>query len=156
MELHFFEINKFQKKPIEEMTRIERWLAYFSNKLSAKELEELGMKDSGIQGALEASDIFMANKEERNAYIRREMAIMDQVSDREGFIQEGFEKGRAEGLAEGFEKGLAEGKEDKNREIAKILTSMIQAGLDDSQISKFTNQSLEKIQQIRENLKKAK
>ena len=112
------------------------------------------------QNAPDASDIFLENKEERNAYIRREMAIMDQVSDREGFIQEGFEKGRAEGLAEGlaegFEKGLAEGKEDKNREIAKILTSMIQAGLDDSQISKFTNQSLETIQQVREALRKEK
>ncbi len=137
MELHFFEINKFQKKPIEEMTRIERWLAYFSNKLSAKELEELGMKDSGIQGALDASDIFMANKEERNAYIRREMAIMDQVSDREGFIQEGFEKG--------FDQA-----------VNRIITNMIQAGIDDSQIAKFTNQSLEKIQQIREDLNKAK
>lgn len=141
---HFFEINKFQKKPIEEMTRIERWLAYFSNKLSAKELEELGMKDSGIQGALDASDIFMANKEERNAYIRREMAIMDQVSDREGFIQEGFEKGFAEGLKK------------MDQAVNRIITNMIQAGLDDDQIAKITNQSLETIQQIRENLNKAK
>ncbi len=107
------------------------------------------MNNPQNQNAPDASDIFLANKEERNAYIRREMAIMDQVSDREGFIQEGFEKGRAEGLAEGFEKGF-------DQAVNRIITNMIQAGIDDSQISKFTNQSLEKIQKIREDLKKAK
>ena len=33
MELHFLEVPKFQKKPVSEMTSVERWLAYFSNKL---------------------------------------------------------------------------------------------------------------------------
>ena len=92
------------------------------------------MNNPQNQNAPDASDIFMANKEERNAYIRREMAIMDQVSDREDFIQEGFEKG--------FDQA-----------VNRIITNMIQAGLDDSQISKFTNQSLETIQQVREALR---
>ena len=95
------------------------------------------MNNPQNQNAPDASDIFMANKEERNAYIRREMAIMDQVSDREDFIQEGFEKG--------FDQA-----------VNRIITNMIQAGLDDSQISKFTNQSLETIQQVREALRKEK
>jgi len=102
------------------------------------------MNNPQNQNAPDASDIFMANKEERNAYIRREMAIMDQVSDREGFIQEGFEKGFAEGLKK------------MDQAVNRIITNMIQAGLDDDQIAKITNQSLETIQQIRENLNKAK
>ena len=36
MELHFLEVPKFQKPPIKEMTRMERWLAYFSNQLDEK------------------------------------------------------------------------------------------------------------------------
>ncbi len=40
MELHFLEVPKFTKKPVKEMTRMERWLAYFSNKLDEKEMEE--------------------------------------------------------------------------------------------------------------------
>ena len=95
------------------------------------------MNNPQNQNAPDASDIFLANKEERNAYIRREMAIMDQVSDREDFIQEGFEKG--------FDQA-----------VNRIITNMIQAGLDDSQIAKFTNQSLETIQQVREALRKEK
>ena len=137
LELHFFEINKFQKKPIEEMTRIERWLAYFSNKLNAKELEELGMVEPMIQNAIKASDKFMDNMDERLAYINREMAIMDEISNREGSLKEGFEKG--------FDQA-----------VNRIITNMIQAGLDDSQIAKFTNQSLKKIQQVREALRKEK
>ena len=39
MELHFLEIPKFMHKPVREMTKMERWLAYFANKLSEQERE---------------------------------------------------------------------------------------------------------------------
>ncbi|MDY6421315.1 MAG: Rpn family recombination-promoting nuclease/putative transposase, partial [Succinivibrio dextrinosolvens] len=100
LELHFFEINKFQKKPIEEMTRIERWLAYFSNKLNAKELEELGLKEPMIQNAMNASDTFMNDISERLAYLNREMALSDEVTNRESAIEKGIEIGHEKGLAE--------------------------------------------------------
>ena len=45
MELHFIEVPKFKKKPVGEMTRMERWLAYFSNELDNTEMEELVMSD---------------------------------------------------------------------------------------------------------------
>ena len=32
-----------QTKPVKEMTRMERWLAYFANKLNQQEKEELAM-----------------------------------------------------------------------------------------------------------------
>ena len=93
MELHFLEVPKFQKKPVSEMTSVERWLAYFSNKLDPKEMEELAMNEAAIQTALDATTIFMQDKKERLNYLNREMAIFDYESDKDAWISEG----RAEG-----------------------------------------------------------
>ena len=89
MELHFLEVPKFQKKPVKEMTRIERWLAYFSNKLDEKEMEELAMQETAIHTALDAASIFMQDENERLAYLNREMAIMDYESDKAAWTKEG-------------------------------------------------------------------
>ena len=94
MELHFFEIPKFRKKPISEMTRAERWLAYFASQLDKQEAEE--MEATAIKDAFNAADIFMQNEEQRLAYVNREMAIMDYQSD----MNASREEGRAEGTAD--------------------------------------------------------
>ena len=97
LELHFIEVPKFQKKPIGEMTRMERWLAYFSNKLNTEEMEELAMSDAAIKKAVNDTDIFMMDFEERLKYINRQMAIMDYNTD----MRVSREEGRAEGRTEG-------------------------------------------------------
>ncbi|WP_303817628.1 Rpn family recombination-promoting nuclease/putative transposase [Selenomonas ruminantium] len=113
MELHFLEVPKFQKKPVSEMTSVERWLAYFSNKLDLKEMEELAMNEAAIQTALDAAAVFMQNKQERLNYLNREMAIMDYESDKDAWI----DAGRAEGLAE----GRVEGEKNADRRTAKRM-----------------------------------
>lgn len=100
MELHFLEVPKFKKKPISEMTSVERWLAYFSNKLEPKEMEELAMNEAAIQTALDAAAIFMQDKNERLNYLNREMAILDYESDKESWIDAGKAEGKAEGRIE--------------------------------------------------------
>ncbi|WP_027396252.1 Rpn family recombination-promoting nuclease/putative transposase [Anaerovibrio lipolyticus] len=92
LELHFLEIPKFQKKPIGEMTRMERWLAYFSNKLDTEEMEELVMSDATIKKAVNDTDIFMMDFEERLKYINRQMAIMDYNTDMRVSREEGREE----------------------------------------------------------------
>ena len=119
-------------------------LSFISNILIPHFFPQTQMNNPQNQNAIKASDKFMDNMDERLAYINREMAIMDEISNREGSLKEGFEKGFAEGLKK------------MDQAVNRIITNMIQAGLDDSQIAKFTNQSLEKIQQIREDLNKAK
>ena len=98
MELHFLEVPKFTKKPVKEMTRMERWLAYFSNKLDEKEMEELAMKETAIHTALDATSIFMQNEDERLAYLNREMAIMDYESDKEAWTTEARNEERKAGI----------------------------------------------------------
>ena len=105
MELHFLEVPKFKKKPIKEMTSIERWLAYFSNKLDEKEMEELAMNEAAIQTALDATATFMQDDKERWNYLNREMAIWDYNSDKVAWTEEG----RKEGCKEGEEKERKEG-----------------------------------------------
>ncbi|HCB93846.1 MAG TPA: transposase [Selenomonas sp.] len=88
MELHFFEIPKFRKKPISEMTRAERWLAYFASQLDKQEAEEMGA--TAIKDAFNAADLFMQDEEQRLAYVSREMAIMDYQSDMNASREEGI------------------------------------------------------------------
>ncbi|MGN0949327.1 MAG: hypothetical protein ACI4OH_01080 [Mitsuokella sp.] len=63
------------------MTKMERWLAYFANQLTKEERRELAMKDEKIKDALDATQVFLSDKEERRRYINREMAIMDRRSE---------------------------------------------------------------------------
>ena len=41
------------------MKRLEKWLAYFSNKLNERETEELAMSEAAIGEAIQAEQIFM-------------------------------------------------------------------------------------------------
>ena len=100
MELHFLDVPKFKKKPINKMTRIERWLAYFSNKLNNTEMEELIMSDAAIKNAVNDTGIFMQDIEERLKYINRQMAIMDYNTDMRVSREEGRKEGREEGRRE--------------------------------------------------------
>ena len=89
MELHFYEIPKFRKKPIGEMTRADRWLAYFASQLDEQEAET--MEATAIKDAFNATDLFMQDEEQRLAYVNREMAIMDYQSDMNAYKEEGKE-----------------------------------------------------------------
>ena len=106
LELHFLEIPKYadqaKHKSITEMTKMERWLAYFANQLDKKGKEELAMNETAIQEAMEAARIFFNNTAERRQYINREMARMDRESMLQNAQEEGLEKGRTEGKVEGF------------------------------------------------------
>ena len=124
MELHFLEVPKFKKKPVKDMTSIERWLAYFSNKLDEKEMEELAMNEAAIQTALDATSIFMQNSSERLAYLNREMAIIDYESDKAAWTEEGRAEGEAKERAEGIKNLVATVKElsaDQTQAIEQVM-----------------------------------
>ena len=94
--IHFLEIPKYAKqpmKPISQMTKMERWLAYFANRLDHIGKEELAMSEVAIQNAMEAARIFLSNTEERRRYINREMARMDRISQLETSHKDGVEEG---------------------------------------------------------------
>ena len=54
-----------------------------------KNTKELAMNEAAIQTALDATAVFMQNRQERLDYLNREMAIMDYESDKDAWIAEG-------------------------------------------------------------------
>ena len=105
---HFLEIPKYTKSPkkrISDMTKMERWLAYFANQLSDDEKGELIMSDEAIHKAVDAARTFLQNDAERLAYINRELAILDYNSDHRDAFEEGKAEGRKEGEAHGRKEG---------------------------------------------------
>ena len=101
IEIHFLEIPNFEVKSVREMKRLERWLAYFSNKLNETETEALAMSEAAIQEAMKAEYVFMQDEIERWQYEQREKAIRDYIS--------GMRAWRREGLKQGIEQGIEQG-----------------------------------------------
>ena len=79
--IHFLELPKFKFTDILTLRRSERWMAYFSNRCSEKELEELAMKDETIKQVLAYEKYFRDNPAERRKYEQRQKAILDYNSD---------------------------------------------------------------------------
>ena len=124
MELHFIEIPKYIKAPhktIRESSKMERWLAYFANRLSNEEKEELAMREPAIRDAMEAEKIFMSDPDAYLRYVNRQMALMDYRSGLEDATQEGI----AQGIVQGRREGRAEGRQ---LGIAHIAMNMLRAG----------------------------
>jgi len=100
------------------------------------------------------SERFLDDISERLAYLNREMALSDEVTNRESAIEKGIEIGHEKGLAEGIEKGLAEGiekglAEGQLKTRIEIISAMVEDGLDDERISRITKEPLEEITRIR-------
>ena len=115
------------------MTRMERWLAYFSNKLNNTEMEELIMSDAAIKNAVNDTGIFMQDIEERLKYINRQMAIMDYNTDMSVSREEVREEGRTAG----------------REEMANnIALAMLQDNKPIEEIIKYTGLTTEHIQEL--------
>ncbi len=104
MELYFIELPKYARKPkksLRESTKMERWLAYFANKLTHEERKELAIMDPAIKQAMDAEQIFMSDPDTYLRYVNRQMAIMDYNTNMRCAREDGIAEGKAEGKAEG-------------------------------------------------------
>ena len=136
MELHFIEIPKYRNdgKKAKDMTRMEKWLNYFANKMTEQEKEELAMSDAAISNAMKAARQFLASTEDRRQYLNREMTIMDYNSLMESSRQQGIEQGLKKGLEQGLEQGESH--------MIKLIHSLIQDGKNDLITEVIANQTL--------------
>ena len=123
--LYFIEVTKMKKKPVQEMTRLEKWIAFFSKKFKPYEKEEIAMNEPAIKDALTAADDFFLDEAAYRAYLNRQAAIWDYNS--------GMNTSREEGR-----------EEERNF----IVWNMLREGLPFDQIQKFTNLSLDKIEEL--------
>ena len=125
-------------KKAKDMTRMEKWLNYFANKMTEQEKEELAMSDAAISNAMKAARQFLASTEERRQYLNREMTIMDYNSLMESSHQQGLEQGLKKGLEQGLEKGLEQGES----RMIKLIHSLMQDGKNDLIAEVIANQTL--------------
>lgn len=82
--IHFLEVPKFAKtvrKPVSEMTRLERWMEFFANRLSEEEKEELAKIDPAVGRAYAAAEDFFTDRENCRKYIRREAELREALAN---------------------------------------------------------------------------
>ena len=154
LEIDFLEIPKYKDKPVKDMTRIERWLAYFANRLAPAEKEELAMQAPEIKDAMEASDRFLMDDKAYWEYIQRESAIWDYNSDvldaKEQAKEEGrawgLEEGRKQGIEQGIERGIEQGIERGIEQgEGKIVLNLLKAGQKVSVVEQLSGWSRQRI-----------
>lgn len=126
LEIHFLEIPKFINKPVKEMTKMERWMAYFSGKLNVQEKEELAMSEAAIQDAFDATKLFFQTTEDRMKYLNRQMAIMDYRS----------------GMRWAEERGEARGEARAEKRLARLGQLMKDAGRSEELFQAVSNPEL--------------
>ena len=86
LSISFLELPKFTKihQDRSKMTKMERWMCYFSDQLSTEDKEAIVLEDEAIMTAISAARHYFDNPEERRAYINEEFRRMDEISVIEG------------------------------------------------------------------------
>ncbi|URZ15120.1 Rpn family recombination-promoting nuclease/putative transposase [Clostridium felsineum] len=135
-EMHFIELNKFDKDYKELKTSLDRWIAFLSR---AYELDKDSIpaelaEDREVKKAIEKLDIMYLSKEEREVYENDLKALMDYKAQIKTAERTGIVKGKKEGI-----------KEEKINTVKNLLAMR----MDDDFIAKATGLDKEKIEEIR-------
>lgn len=83
MEIHYIELDKFNKRDIEELSDLEEWLLFLRecNPSGDDEiLEKLKVEKEEIKMAVEIMDKLSADEKEYQEYLAREKYLMDEIS----------------------------------------------------------------------------
>lgn len=124
-EAHFIEVQKCPKIHVREMTRLQQWMAFFSQSHDAEFAE---LNDPIFNKAKEIEHMFL--KYEDLVAISKERAERDEISR----IGRSYDKGHAEGRAEGEVIGA-----EKNKRSTAL--KMLKDGLGLDVISRYTGLS---------------
>lgn len=109
LDIHFIEIKKLNtKKPIKELSKAERWIAFFTNKLTKQQKEDLMNAEPLINKAYTLADTFMMDPPQRKAYFERKMAILQYNTDHRAAYNSGYDSGYDSGVDTGKDLGANE------------------------------------------------
>ncbi len=133
----FIELPKFNKSENELETLRDKWLYFFKNWEISGEVPA-GIKEEEILEAYRSMEEYNWSLEEREAYIKANIALVDEYNARKKEREEGLQ----EGLQKGREEGREEGEKKRALEIARLL---LQQGLMLEQVSKATGISMENL-----------
>lgn len=94
LQIHFLEMTKLPK--YDENDVLSQWLSFIKAN-SRGELKKMAVANKEISKALEILETMSQSKEERAAYLSREMALHDEATRIEEAIEGGYEKGIEKG-----------------------------------------------------------
>lgn len=159
-EIHFIELRKLNlPKGHMHASMLEKWVDFintpqnFYTKVFAVEEKT----ETEIDAAVKKLQFMSLNKEDRQFYEQRHLAILDHNTaifnaENRGIeqgIEQGIELGKEQGIQlgieQGIEKGIEKGKEDEKLEIARNLLDV----LDNETISTKTGLTIEQVQSLR-------
>lgn len=136
LEIRFIELPKFRKIQPDMSKPLDRWLLFLED--SPKEVLDMAIKaEPAIEKAQKVLEYLGTNEEIRRYYELREKAIHDEITRITG--------AREEGIKEGIKEGI----EEQKLESAK---KMIQDGIDDNLIEKYTGISKSEIESLKKML----
>ncbi len=124
LEIHFVELPKWKRKPVSEMSRLERWMAYLSPRTTDEERGQLAMVDNAIETAMEAENVFVASPEYLTAYERYEKRVRDEAAMKSAARKDGIAIGEARGEAKG-----------RRAERNKLIIKLHNAGMSNAEIA---------------------
>ncbi|MEK3791982.1 Rpn family recombination-promoting nuclease/putative transposase [Paenibacillus sp. FSL R7-0204] len=136
IEIHFLELPKLNRPVTPGEGGLVNWLLFLKG-IDYSDWEVLQMNEPALKKAMETLEFLSQDSEARRKYEDRQKFLMDEASQRDGALREGFAKGVAE--------GRAQGELEAKLEIAKNLLAM---GTDPASIQKATGLSEEELKSI--------
>jgi predicted transposase/invertase (TIGR01784 family) len=135
-EMHFIELNKFNKDYKDIKTSLDRWVIFLNRayELEKDRIPEELAKDDAVKKAVEKLDVMYLDKEEREMYENELKRLRDHIAEMK----------TAE--IRGMEKGMEKGEKKKAIEIARNLLDV----LDDETISIKTGLTIEEVKGLRD------
>ena len=143
LELHFIELEKFDKSIEAITTAIERWTTFLrrSGEYKSSTLPDTLRCDPAIVQAMTSLEQMHLTDEEYELYEGQLKWLRDEAGALEKKGMVAFEAGKQEGLEQGIEQG-----------IEKTASNLLLEGLDVSLVAKTTGLSMEKIEQLQSKL----
>ena len=135
----FVELPKFEKQVGALSTVQDQWVYFFKN---WSETQEVPTNVEGeIAEAYRSMEEYNWSQAEREAYVKANIALVDEFDARRKEREEGHMEGRKEGISIGEEQGKEQGKKE-------IAISMLQRGMKSDLISQLTGLSEHAIDQL--------
>ncbi|MVX62583.1 Rpn family recombination-promoting nuclease/putative transposase [Clostridium chromiireducens] len=150
-EMHFIELNKFNKDFKDIKTALDRWVIFLNRayELEKDRIPEELAKDDAVKKAVEKLDVMYLDKEEREMYENELKRLRDYIAEMKTAEIRGMEKGIEKGMEKGLEKGVEKG-EKQGIELTKKVFKLSNAGYTKSQIAKECDIPESKVENILE------
>ena len=135
VEIHFIELKKFEKSKKDYNNKLHRWLSFLINP-EGKEIDIMKKEDTEIKEAMDVLYNISGDKELIQLAEMRDKTIRDEKSRLQGARDEGIKQGAKDALA---------------KSTIKLLRKKFK-DIPDNIIESILNLSLEKIEEINEDL----